>query len=185
MPTSAEQIHQGKLNLRPERGADLRLFVDLDICGSGRCARCEIRCSYPYHPENNGILSVAELAAYALVCRRCENPHCVSACPKEALERQDDREGLLVRHAMRCVGCQSCSYACPYGTLYPENVPLLVQACDFCLDRRRRQGEPLCVWTCPHEALRLMPADGELPEDTFLVGDNLIVHAARWTREKA
>ncbi|MBA7554240.1 hypothetical protein ES705_46852 [subsurface metagenome] len=96
MLTSAEQIHQGKLNLQPEKGSDVRLFIDLDLCASGQCTECEIQCSYFYHPHNNGIVSVAELAAYALVCRRCEQPHCVAACPVEALEQLKDKDNLIV-----------------------------------------------------------------------------------------
>ena len=81
-----------------------------------------------------GIVSVAELASYALVCRRCEEPHCVNACPQEALEQQKDQAKLLVRHPLRCISCKSCSHACPYGTIYPEHVPLLFHHCDYCLD---------------------------------------------------
>ncbi len=184
MPNSAEQIHQGLLNLQPRRGSDARLYVDLDVCASGRCAGCEVQCSYFYHPDNNGIVSVAELATYALVCRRCEQPHCVSACPVQALEREE-KGNLLVRHNMRCVGCGSCSHACPYGTIYPENVPMLVHVCDFCLDRRGERDEPACIASCPHGALALRRADEELPPDTFLVGDDLIVHSTHWVRERA
>jgi Fe-S-cluster-containing dehydrogenase component len=185
MPTSAEQIHHGKLSLEARPGPERRLFIDLDICASGQCSQCELQCSYFYHRSNNGIVSVAELATYALVCRRCEEPHCVNACPVDALEQQKEKNNLLVRHNMLCVSCRSCSHACPYGTIYPENVPLLVHTCDFCLDRREAAGEPLCIASCPHGALALRKADEELPENTFLVGENLIVHSTHWMREKA
>ena len=188
MSTSAEQIHQSRLNTKPEKGKDERLYIDLDICASGKCQKCEIQCSYFYHaqdPGNNGIFSVAELATYALVCRRCEEPHCVNACPKEALEQDKEKDKLLVRHNMRCVSCRSCSHACPYGTIYPELVPQLIHNCDFCLDRRSEKNEPLCIKTCPHGALSLKKADSELDANTFLVGDNLIVHSTHWQREKA
>lgn len=185
MITSAEQLRQGAMNAEPEAGADTRLFIDLDVCASGACEQCDVQCSYFYHPGNNGIVSVAELATYALVCRRCEEPHCVNACPREALEQQQDKGKLLIRHNMRCISCRSCSHACPYGTIYPELVPLLIHNCDFCLDRRDQANEPLCVTTCAHEALSLVKADGEFGEDTFLVGDNLIVHSTHWPRETA
>ncbi len=185
---SAEELHGGQLNLTPSKGEDRRLFVDLGRCATGECDECVIQCSYYYHrqePGNNGIVSVAELATYALVCRRCDEPHCVKACPAEALEQQKDKGMLLVRHSMRCVSCKSCSHACPYGTIYPEIVPLHVHNCDYCLDRRDREGEPLCVTSCPHGALSLKRGDAELDENTFLVGDHLIVHSTHWRREKA
>ena len=185
MATSVEQLHQGKLNLSPERGADFRLFVDLNVCESSDCKVCTVRCSYFYHPGNNGVVSIVELASYALVCRRCEEPHCVAACPADALEQQPERDKLLIRHNMRCVSCKTCSHACPYGTIYPENVPLMIHVCDFCLDRRESGSEPLCVITCEFGALRLRSGEQDLSDDEFLVGDNLIIHSTHWMREKA
>jgi len=195
MSSSAEQIHQGKLRLQPKKGKDKRLFIDLDICAAGECKQCEIKCSYLYHQQdskdndtgNNGIISVVELATYALVCRKCEEPHCVNACPVEALEQQKDKDKdkLLIRHNMRCISCKSCSHACPYGTIYPELVPLLIHNCDFCLDRRQEKYQPLCISSCPYSALSIKEGDLDLDENTFLVGDNLIVHSTHWDREKA
>ena len=185
MTTSAEQIHHGKLNVKPEKGGDPRLYVDLDICASGKCKECKIKCSYFYHSDNIGIISVAELATYALVCRRCDEAHCVNACTVEALEQEKEKDKLLTRHNMRCVSCKSCSHACPYGTIYPELVPLLIHNCDFCFDRRNASDEPLCIKTCPYGALSIKKGDSEIPEDTFLVGDNIIVHSTHWQREKA
>jgi Fe-S-cluster-containing dehydrogenase component len=185
MSTSAEQIHQKNINTAPQKGKDKRLFIDLDICSLGQCKDCVLKCSYFYHPQNNGIISIAELCIYYLVCRRCEEPHCVNACPVDALEQQKDKNKLLIRHNMRCISCKSCSHACPYGTIYPENVPLIIHNCDFCLDRRDKKGEPLCITSCPHGALSLKPADADLPEHTFLVGDNIIAHSTHWEWEKA
>jgi Fe-S-cluster-containing dehydrogenase component len=185
MSTTAEQLHLGKLSTEPRAGSDVRLFINLDVCASGKCGRCEVQCSYFYHPGNNGIFSLAELATYALVCRRCEEPHCVNACPRDALEQQKEKGKLLMRHTMRCVSCKSCSHACPYGTIYPELVPLIAHNCDFCLDRRDQPSQPLCVATCSNGALSLKRADAKLEDNTFLVGDNLIVHSTHWQREKA
>jgi len=188
MDTSAEQLHQGKLNIKPVSSGDKRLFIDLDVCASGECKNCQLKCSYLYHnqdPVNNGVVSIAELATYALVCRRCEEPHCVNACPFEALEQQKEKDSFLIRHNMRCVSCKSCSHACPYGTIYPGHVPLLIHNCDFCLDRRNVKDEPLCIKSCPYGALKLAEGDQQEDENVFLVGDNLIVHSTHWDREKA
>lgn len=185
--TSAEEIYQGNVNVEPTKGKDKRLYIDLDVCASGECKDCQIKCSYLYHRQigNNGIMSIVELATYALVCRRCEEPHCVAACPVEALEQQEGKDNLLMRHNMRCISCRSCSHACPYGTIYPETVPYLVHNCDYCLDRRSEKDEPLCIKTCPYGALSLKTGDIELDEHTFLVGNNLIVHSTHWEWEKA
>ncbi|MFH1379647.1 MAG: 4Fe-4S dicluster domain-containing protein [bacterium] len=185
MKTSAEQLHQGKLPIETHKSKDKRLFIDLDICAAGVCEKCMIKCSYFYHPDNIGIVSVVELATYFLVCRRCEEPHCVNSCPFEALEQQKEKDKLLIRHNMRCVSCRTCSHACPYGTIYPEHVPYLIHNCDFCLDRRDNKDEPLCIKSCSYGALSLKQGDIELDDNTFLVGDNLIIHSTHWRKEKA
>jgi Fe-S-cluster-containing dehydrogenase component len=186
MATSAEQLHHGELAMEPLAGTGQRLFIDLDVCATGECDACSVRCSYYHHTGNNGVRSIAELATYALVCRRCEEPHCVRACPREALEQQVDKGRILVRHASRCVSCRSCSLACPYGTIYPELVPILTHTCDFCMGRRENPSEPLCIATCPRGALRLLDEGQEVNcEHTYLVGENLIVHSTHWERDKA
>ena len=98
------------------------------------------------------------------------------------------QRGILatrITHMKPHIRKKSCSHACPYGTIYPENVPFLIHSCDFCLDRRSEKHEPLCITSCPYGALRIVSADKELDENTLLVGDNLIIHATRWEQEKA
>lgn len=194
MKTSAEQLHHGQFNPEPQKVSDgqneqnwndERLFIDLDICAGHQCPECSVQCSYHSHFNNNGIRSVIELATYALVCRRCDDPHCVLACPVGALEQQKDKGALLVRHNMLCISCHSCSLACPYGTIYPDHVPLLIHNCDFCFDRRAEHNQPLCVQTCPYGALSLRRSDSELDDNTFLVGEHLIVHSTHWESDKA
>jgi len=108
-----------------------KLVLNLDICSA--CPQCVVGCSYYYHHSNRGIDRLRELAAYALVCRRCEYGTCVQACPVEALER--DARGVLERHQMRCIGCRSCAHACPFGTIYAELLPYQLSGCDLCFDR--------------------------------------------------
>ncbi len=182
--TSVTQLHGG-LDASNPAGPDARLFIDLDVCTGETCSRCVVECSYPYHSGiNNGMISAIELATYSLVCRRCEEPHCVKACPREALEQMEGLDRMLVRHTMRCVNCRSCSHACPYGTIYPELLPRFTSNCDFCADRRN-SGEPICMKTCPYGAIRLVPGDANLGENTFRVGRRLVVHSTHWSREKA
>jgi Fe-S-cluster-containing hydrogenase component 2 len=179
--TTTAQLRGTGQAASPPPGMMIR--IDLDICTLSECERCVVKCSYPHHlGTNNGMISAVELATYVLVCRRCEEPHCVRSCPRDALERVADRDGMLERHTARCVSCRSCSHACPYGTIYPEMVPRFTDNCDFCLDRR--QAEPVCISSCPYGALGLVPGDAAAGEDTFLVGGNLVVHSRHWNREK-
>lgn len=177
--TSIDQLH-GKVEAVDPMKSGKKLFIDLDICNSQQCEDCVIECSYFYHPYNNGIISLIELATYALICRQCEEPHCVNACPKDALEKLED--GTLERHTVRCVNCRSCSHACPYGTIFPEILPTFTHICDYCQGR----DDYTCASTCPYGALAILE-DGEKPEgeNIFEIGNRLVVHSTHWDRSKA
>ncbi|HID95255.1 MAG TPA: 4Fe-4S ferredoxin [Candidatus Latescibacteria bacterium] len=152
-----------------------RLFIDLELCN--RCRECHVECSYLYHPHNIGITSLRELAAFFLICRRCEQAPCVTSCPQEALEKQED--GVLKRYNMRCIGCKSCVYACPFGTIYPETVPYTLSRCDYCLGRVNGVG-PDCVKSCPEKAVQYTEIDESREENIFLIGDKLAVRSLPW-----
>ena len=175
--TSIDQLHG---NLDEGISGVKKLFIDLDICNSDQCDECVVDCSYFYHPVNNGMISLIELATYVLVCRKCEEPHCINACPKEALEKLEEPDGMLVRHTVRCVSCRSCSHACPYGTIYPELTPHLTNICDYCEGR----DEFTCVPTCPYGALSVVDDTFE-GENVFKVGSRIVAHSIHWDKDKA
>jgi Fe-S-cluster-containing dehydrogenase component len=156
-----------------------KLFVDLEVCA--KCPKCVTECTYFYHPLNNGMIAVRERAALAVVCRRCENPVCISACTRDALEK--DPDGVLRRYNMRCVGCKSCSIACPFGTVLPEVIPYAVSVCDYCLERLQGDEVPLCVKTCPLNAVRFEDVEEDVSENNYSVDEHLVVHALPWKRE--
>ena len=89
-------------------------------------------------------------------CMHCLSPACVSACPVGALQKT--ATGPVVYDATRCIGCRYCMNACPY------NVPTfdwdrglldqpLIHKCDFCADRLAEGLQPVCVETCPTQAI--------------------------------
>lgn len=155
-----------------------KLFIDLDVCC--KCPECVIKCDYYYHPNNNGITELREKAHFALVCRKCEEADCVSACPKEALKKSE--EGILVRSNMLCVGCNSCALACPFGTIYKETIPFLTLQCDLCVDRCEGR-DPLCVTTCPYGALKFGDFQEEKEKHIYRIKEGLIVHSTPWKKE--
>ena len=155
-----------------------RLFIDLEICY--KCKECVAECSYFYHPENNGVVSLLELVSKVEVCRRCEAAPCVEACVFDALEKQPD--GSLKRYSMLCTGCQTCSLACPFGVIYPEIVPYITSQCDYCVGRCNG-NEPECVKTCPHNAIKYIEVEESKENDIYLVGEHLAVHSIPWRKE--
>ena len=140
-----------------------------------------LNCAYFYRPQmtDHGMLSLRELATFALICRRCEDPCCVAACKFEALERQAD--GVLKRYNMRCVSCKSCSHACPFGTIYPETLPFYDVKCDFCASLG--DNKIPCTIDCAKQAVEFREVEESPKDGIFLVGEHLAVRAPRWNKK--
>ena len=156
-----------------------RLVVDLDLCD--RCDTCGVRCDRGYHAHggHQGALAFRERATFAVICRRCEEPSCVDACPYDALEREAD--GVLQRFNLRCVSCKLCAHACPFGTILPDMLSFYVTPCDTCLGRG--DAPPSCVATCSHGALSYREVeDGEA--SVHVVDDRLAARSAKWVKRE-
>ena len=158
-----------------------KLFIDLEKCY--KCGKCEAKCSYYYHPENDGYVRLLALAAQEHVCRRCDNAPCVTSCPWEALEKRED--GILDRYSMRCTSCKSCSVACPFGVIYPELVGYKTSQCDYCFDRSDEDTPPLCVTTCDQKAIEWREVEEDASKEIYAVrGGKYFVHTVKWKKEK-
>jgi Fe-S-cluster-containing dehydrogenase component len=159
-----------------------RLFIDLEICRKCKDKECKVPCSYFYHPFNSGTVYIREIAEFAATCRKCDESPCVNACPREALEKQEN--GIIKRYNLRCVACNSCSYACPFGTILPELIPYSTSRCDFCIGRLREGEDPVCVGGCEEGAIQYGDFEEDPKKHYFLVGDHLVVHAIPWKKEE-
>ena len=79
-------------------------------------------------------------------CQHCENPACVQVCPTEASHVLED--GTVQIDKSKCIGCQFCAMACPYGVRYLNEEERVVEKCTLC-EQRISQGElPACVAQC-------------------------------------
>lgn len=156
-----------------------RLVIDLDRCD--QCDGCDVDCAYFYRarPGEHGVHALRERATFQLVCRRCEEPSCVDACPFDALERQAD--GALKRHNLRCVSCKLCAQACPFGTIYFDMVPFYETPCDYCLGAR--DEAPPCVGSCRRGAITFEEVTGEEPRIHILDG-HLAARSSKWVKQE-
>ncbi len=161
----------------PGRKPARRLFINLDHWFGVEDLKVE--CSYPYHPDNNGFIFLREWLAFQLVCRKCEEAPCLSACRYEALERPEGQE--IKRNNLLCVGCKSCALACPFGTIYFEIIPFLTFKCDLCEGRLRKGEKPLCVHTSPEGAIEYGDFEVEEGKNQHLVGE-IIVQMSPWKK---
>lgn len=79
-------------------------------------------------------------------CQHCENPECVKVCPTGASHKLAD--GTVQIDKSKCIGCQFCAMACPYGVRYLNEEEGVVEKCTMC-EQKVAQGElPQCVTQC-------------------------------------
>lgn len=88
----------------------------------------------------------------SITCLHCEDSPCVLGCPTGALLKDDKTGAVLIRQEL-CIGCHSCSLACPFGIPRYDKEGKMFK-CNMCKDRIENGLEPACVHTCPTKALR-------------------------------
>jgi Fe-S-cluster-containing dehydrogenase component len=93
-----------------------------------------------------------------VVCMHCDQPTCAEVCPADAIKRTEDGVVQTARKA-RCIACNNCVLACPFGVPKMHDAANLMMKCDLCYDRTSRGGKPMCASVCPSQALFYGTAD--------------------------
>jgi Fe-S-cluster-containing dehydrogenase component len=110
-----------------------------------------------------------------VVCMHCESPTCAEVCPADAIKRTPDGVVQTAREA-RCIACNNCVLACPFGVPKMNTRVGLMMKCDLCYDRTSEGLRPMCASVCPSGALhygtreemeRLRPASRPASEFQF------------------
>ncbi|MGZ0746911.1 MULTISPECIES: 4Fe-4S dicluster domain-containing protein [unclassified Haloparvum] len=95
-------------------------------------------------------------------CYHCENAPCVSVCPTNALQKNDD--GFVTVTDDLCVGCQYCLSGCPFGApQFPDQSDTvasdvfgtggIMDKCTGCRERQHASQGPACAEECATDAI--------------------------------
>ena len=92
-------------------------------------------------------------------CQHCENPECVKVCPTEASHVAED--GSIQIDKEKCIGCQFCVMACPYGVrAYDTGKDKgVIEKCTMCAHLIDKGEKPACVKHCPGQARKFGDLD--------------------------
>lgn len=159
----------------------LGLVIDLDVCVG--CHACAVACKewnasgttgplpdyQPYGAEPSGVwfnrIRHYEVGEYPhnktinfpMSCMHCEDAACVTVCPTGASYKRAE-DGIVLVDQDKCMGCNYCSWACPYGARELDRATGTMKKCTLCVDRIYDQSipfeerQPACVNTCPAHA---------------------------------
>jgi Fe-S-cluster-containing dehydrogenase component len=131
-------------------------FIDPGRCiGCNACVQACTECDT--HKGRSMIqLDFVDLArspqTAPLVCMHCESPTCAEVCPADAIKRTDDGVVQSARKP-RCIACNNCVLACPFGIPKMDTAAGLMMKCDLCYDRTSEGLKPMCASVCPSGAL--------------------------------
>jgi Fe-S-cluster-containing dehydrogenase component len=87
-----------------------------------------------------------------VVCMHCDSPTCAEVCPADAIKRTADGVVQSARKP-RCIACNNCVLACPFGVPKMATEMNLMMKCDMCYDRTSVGLKPMCASVCPSGAL--------------------------------
>jgi CRP-like cAMP-binding protein/Fe-S-cluster-containing hydrogenase component 2 len=154
-----EFLNQGLMN------AQSLLVLDLERCT--RCDECTKACADAHDGVTRLIREGLRFDKYLVTtsCRSCLDPYCMVGCPVGSIRRRNSREIIIEDW---CIGCGKCAENCPYGNInmhpFPtgemapdpdrpgRKIPVMQQkatTCDLCYEL---DGQPSCVYACPHDA---------------------------------
>ncbi len=166
---------------KPER---YEFFIDISRCIG--CQACVQACSECDTHKGVSMIQLdyvdrsVSTQTVPVVCMHCDSPTCAEVCPADAIKRTGDGVVQTARKP-RCIACNNCVLACPFGVPKMHNEMNLMMKCDMCYDRTSVGLKPMCASVCPSQALfygtreeieRLRPSSH--PINSFQFGQQMI-----------
>jgi Fe-S-cluster-containing dehydrogenase component len=147
--------------------AHLEFFIDPNRCIG--CQACVHACSECDTHKGHSMIHLEAIdrsrstQTTPVVCMHCHSPTCAEVCPADAIKKTEDG---VVQSALkpRCIACNNCVLACPFGVPKMNVGFELMMKCDMCYDRTSAGKKPMCATVCPSGAL-FYGARGQIEQD--------------------
>lgn len=108
-------------------------------------------------PAEGGHWNLSKTINVPMSCMHCEQADCVTVCPTGASYKRAE-DGIVLVDPEKCMGCNYCSWACPYGARELDEEEGVMRKCTLCVDRiydealPEAERQPACVLACPAHA---------------------------------
>ena len=138
----------------------MEFFVDPNRCIG--CQACVQACSECDTHKGHSMIQLDyvdrqySVQTVPMVCMHCDSPTCAEVCPADAIKRTEDGVVQTARKP-RCIACNNCVLACPFGVPTMITDFELMMKCDMCYDRTSIGKKPMCASVCPSGALYYGP----------------------------
>ncbi|WP_166237783.1 4Fe-4S dicluster domain-containing protein [Paenibacillus turpanensis] len=140
-----------------ENTAKSVLYIELDNCiGCRSCLAACTQCGGHDNENRNYVVDVDPFVSrqtMPIMCLHCVNPACARSCPVQAIQVHETG-AVLSAMVEKCLGCQNCTIACPYGIPKFDDEKKLMYKCDLCIDRTKDDIPPMCASVCPTNTLQ-------------------------------
>jgi Fe-S-cluster-containing dehydrogenase component len=151
-----------------------RFVFDATACIGCHC--CEVACNEQNNNPDNikwrrvGEMEVGEFPDTlqlfnSMSCNHCLEPECLKGCPTNAYIKLEN--GVVFHDDPNCIGCQYCTWNCPYEVPVFNKDRGIVTKCHMCVDKLEVGQTPACVQACPANAINIevFDVDKWLAED--------------------
>jgi Fe-S-cluster-containing dehydrogenase component len=134
----------------------MEMFVDPNRCIG--CQSCVQACSECDTHKGTSMIHLEyvdrpiSVQTVPVICMHCDSPTCAEVCPADAIKKSEDGVVQTARKP-RCIACNNCVIACPFGVPKMQVELQLMMKCDLCYDRSSIGLKPMCASVCPSGAL--------------------------------
>lgn len=143
-------------------GEQYRFHFDATACVGCHC--CEVACNEQNaNPDEIKWRRVGEMEMgefpdtlqlfNSMSCNHCIEPSCLLGCPTESYIKLDN--GIVWHDDPSCIGCQYCTWNCPYEVPIFNKERGIVTKCHMCADKLELGQSPACVQACPSNAIEI------------------------------
>ena len=166
-----------------KEGEQYRFHFDATACVGCHC--CEVACNEQNNnPADIKWRRVGEMESgsfpdtlqlfNSMSCNHCIDPECLRGCPTNSYIKLDN--GIVFHDDDVCIGCQYCTWNCPYEVPVFNPDRGIVTKCHMCVDKLEVGQTPACVQACPAGAIEIEVVNVEKWLEEDMVKDGVAPH---------